>query len=483
MIPRHRTALTRDGLSRPVRLALRDGLLQSTSTFFDYGCGRGSDVRILREHGISSDGWDPNHAPDAKRHAADVVNVGYVINVIEDREERRQALKEAWQLAERVLIVTARLTLEELGQSLTRYGDGYLTSRGTFQKFYEHGELRAWIAMVLAAEPVAAAPGAFYVFKNTSDRESFLASRERRRIESPRVSGTAVIFERHRDALESIVPFFGARGRLPTVDEVPAVGGLLQSVPRISAILRTLRSVIGAEQFDQVVLERQQDLLVYLALARFEKRPALHRLPHDVQLDIRALFRSYSVACEAADMLLLAVGQRQQREVAFRDTSIGKCTGNALYVHVSALGRLPMLLRVYEGCARAYVGTVEGATLVKLHRLKHQVSYLSYPLFDREAHPKLAGSLVVRLGELAVDYRDYSSWQDPPVLHRKELFLPEHYPKRALFARLTRAEERLGLLNDSARIGTATGWGAVLDRAGVAIRGHRIVRRPTNQPH
>jgi len=433
----------------------------------------------LRELGIASAGWDPNHAPDARRHPADVVNVGYVINVIEDVEERRQVLEEAWRLAERVLIVTARLTLEELGQNLTPYGDGYLTSRGTFQKFYDHGELRAWITTVLGADPVAATPGAFYVFKKSSDRESFLARRERRRVESLRVSGTAVIFERHRDSLESVVPFFAARGRLPSVDEVPAAGVLLQSIPRISTILQALRSVIGAEQFDQVVLERQQDLLVYLALARFEKRPALHRLPHDLQLDIRALFRSYLAACEAADALLLSVGQSQERDLAFRDASIGKRTGNALYVHVSALGKLPMLLRVYEGCARAYVGTVEGATLVKLHRFKHQVSYLSYPSFDREAHPKLTGSPVVRLGDLTVDYRDFSSWQDPPVLHRKELFVPEHYPRRATFARLTQSEERLGLLSDSTRIGTASGWRAALDGAGVAIRGHRIVRRST----
>jgi DNA phosphorothioation-associated putative methyltransferase len=232
--------------------------------------------------------------------------------------------------------------------------------------------------------------------------------------------------------------------------------------------------------FDRIVVERQQDLLVYLALAKFDKRPSLQRLPADIQLDIRSLFPTYAIACERADRLLLQVGDRNSREAAFQESVIGKLTGSALYVHVSAVHRLPVLLRLYEGCARAFVGAVEGTTLVKLHRMKHQVSYLSYPGFDRDAHPVLAGSLVVRLRDLVVDYRDYSTWTDPPLLHRKELFVGDDYPRRALFARLTAQEERLGILSDGAGIGTVAGWNARLRQSGVAIRGHRVVR--TNAP-
>ena len=38
--------------------------------------------------------------------------------------------------------------------------------------------------------------------------------------------------------------------------------------------------------------------------------------------------------------------------------------------------RLPEVLRVYEGCARALSGNVRNATLIKMHRLKSQMSYL-----------------------------------------------------------------------------------------------------------
>ena len=73
---------------------------------------------------------------------ADVVNLAYVVNVIESDAERRDALSGAWGLIERTLIVTARLKFQELGQDLRPFADGYLTTRGTFERFYDHSELR-----------------------------------------------------------------------------------------------------------------------------------------------------------------------------------------------------------------------------------------------------------------------------------------------------------------------------------------------------
>lgn len=43
-ILRHRTAILRRKFSKPVQLLLDDGILDSTTTFFDYGCGQGEDV-------------------------------------------------------------------------------------------------------------------------------------------------------------------------------------------------------------------------------------------------------------------------------------------------------------------------------------------------------------------------------------------------------------------------------------------------------
>ncbi|WP_296645262.1 hypothetical protein, partial [Roseinatronobacter sp.] len=56
---------------------------------FDYGCGFGSDIEGLQAAGISAAGWDPYYAPDQPCEPAHVVNLGFVLNVIETAAERQ----------------------------------------------------------------------------------------------------------------------------------------------------------------------------------------------------------------------------------------------------------------------------------------------------------------------------------------------------------------------------------------------------------
>ncbi|MBO9484508.1 hypothetical protein [Salinisphaera sp. G21_0] len=57
---------------------------------FDYGCGHGDDLSELQAHGITASGWDPNWRPEGEKTEGDLVNFGYVINVIEDLEVTSQ---------------------------------------------------------------------------------------------------------------------------------------------------------------------------------------------------------------------------------------------------------------------------------------------------------------------------------------------------------------------------------------------------------
>jgi hypothetical protein len=63
------------------------------------------------------------------------------------------------------------------------------------------------------------------------------------------------------------------------------------------------------------------------------------------------------------------------------------------FMSTSAIDHLPASLRVFEGCARAYIGRVAGANIVKLNRLEPKVSYLTYPHIEDDPHPALAHSL------------------------------------------------------------------------------------------
>jgi len=216
---------------------------------------------------------------------------------------------------------------------------------------------------------------------------------------------------------------------------------------------------------------------VYIALSRFGKRPKWSELPRDLQLDIRAFFTSYQTACELADALLFSIGDLKTVDRTIRECSVGKQTPTALYVHISALHLLPTELRLYEGCARGYMGVCEEATVVKLCRDAPRVSYLAYPDFDEVPHPALGSSLVVPLQTYRIENRDYMNSKNRPILHRKEDFVPPDYPLREKFVRLTKQEERFGLYGDTKRIGTQEGWAEALTQAGVELRGHRVVRR------
>ena len=173
-ISRERTAISRTQLSRPVRLALEDGVITEGDSVFDFGCGRGEDLRQLKRLGFACNGWDPAFRSDVPLHSAPVVNIGYVVNVIEDARERVETLKSAWELAEKVLVVSARLTLEAQRVKASEFQDGVVTSAGTFQKFYGQQELRTWIDQTLGVRSVPTAPGVFYVFRESEDREQFI---------------------------------------------------------------------------------------------------------------------------------------------------------------------------------------------------------------------------------------------------------------------------------------------------------------------
>jgi DNA phosphorothioation-associated putative methyltransferase len=226
---------------------------------------------------------------------------------------------------------------------------------------------------------------------------------------------------------------------------------------------------------------RVQDVLVYLALSRFPNRCKFSDLPESTRLDIRAFFGTYSRACEQADVLLFSAGKPEAINNACSSSPVGKITPDALYLHESALGDLPPLLRVYEGCARVLVGRVEGGNIIKLHRTKPAVSYLSYPEFETVAHPPLCGSLKVDLQKLRVKYLDYAGSENRPILHRKEQFISSTNPSHSKFARSTRQEERKKLFDDPNLIGYERFWQDLIQSRGLRIVGHRLMRRMDGQ--
>lgn len=476
-IPRHRTALARKELSKPIRLALNDGLITGSVSVLDYGCGQGEDIRRLRKQDIKCSGWDPAFHPGGERIPSDIVNLGYVVNVIEDTEERAQSLQQAWDLARTALIVSARLLAEARDTALSRFGDGHLTGRETFQKFFDQQELRNWIDQTLGVKSVPAAPGIFYVFREHSEREAFLAARYRRRYQVPRLKRSEALFEEHKELLEPLIEFVSQRGRSPDASEIEGSDAIIEVFGTIRRAFTTVSRVIGDEHWERLRRACALDLLVYLALSRFDGRPKFHQLPEEIRRDVRAFFSTYTNATESADVLLFSLGDQEVIDAACLGSSTGKITPTALYFHESALGALGPIPRIYEGCARSYLGRVDGANIIKLNRQKPQVSYLCYPDFEKDPHPALQSSTSVNLQTFRVKVRHYEHSANPPILHRKDTFVDEGHPLKAKFERLTKQEERWGLYETLNKIGNKMGWSEVLETKRLRLRGHRIVMK------
>ncbi len=176
-IERHKRVLVRYELSKPVRTLLEYGQLRPGVTFFDYGCGQGGDVTGLRNLGYAADGWDLVHRPDGGKTEADVVNLGYVLNVIEDPAERLATLVDAFRHTRRLLVVSALIRETVDTETAATFGDGVLTKRNTFQKYFDQPELQQYVEDALETTVVPVSLGIFYVFRDPVAQQDFIETR------------------------------------------------------------------------------------------------------------------------------------------------------------------------------------------------------------------------------------------------------------------------------------------------------------------
>jgi DNA phosphorothioation-associated putative methyltransferase len=473
-IDRHKAALPRKELSRPVRIALEAELFTPGATFFDYGCGYGVDWQKISELGYESAGWDPYYLPDAPLQSADIVNLGYVINVIEDFTERQAALIKAWELTREVLIVSAQVLIDDLRRGLVAFGDGVLTNRNTFQKYYEQEELKIYIDRILKVDSIPVSLGVYLVFRDEARAETFRASRFFSRVRTPRIKVEAINFEDYRELLTPLMDFYAKRGRLPVNRELPEEAAIKDQFGTYNRAFKLILQATDRNEWDAIAEQRRQDLLVYLALSKFGDRPSIRKLSPEFKADVQGLFGSYKEACLVADMLLLNVGDLSKIANLCKTSSIGKQLNHALAIHISALEKLPPLLRLYEGCASRNFNRLEAANVIKFYYNKPKISYLVYEDFDLIAHPTLQATLEVDLQNLAVIYHDISDEYNPVILHRKDALVAPDYHLYDKFARLTKREEKLGLLNNLSTIGRLRNWSRCLNEKHLKLEGHNL---------
>lgn len=143
------TALHRSSPSFPARMLYEMDLLEGK--IFDWGCGRGSDLAYFRSKGFEVEGWDPVHRKETPpsqfvSESFNLVHCAFVLNTLEDPEERIKVLQEIHDFlpATGYLSLTVRSETDILRRKKTtwkKHGDGWVTTRGTFQKGYTAEQL------------------------------------------------------------------------------------------------------------------------------------------------------------------------------------------------------------------------------------------------------------------------------------------------------------------------------------------------------
>jgi len=444
VIPRHRTAIRRFQYSKPISLAVSHRLIREDCTVLDYGCGRGEDVSLLQKNGMKANGWDPHFRPDAPLKPADVVNLGYVLNVIENPAERTDTLRKAYALALRALVVAVRVD-----QSLDKgipFQDGLITSRGAFQKIYSQSEFRQFVGETLGVRAHVAGLGVTYAFKEKTEEERYVADTAFRRTVNYQKNA---VEEFEADELgAALIERVRKIGRMPLDEEFAEYPALEENFGSRARIARLVWRAVHPETLDEVQKQRRDELLVALAMIRLQgSKPMLFKmLPPEVQADIKSLWTSYQHSLKESEGFLYGMGNPALVKATIDGVSFGKKLPEDFYFHLSQEPLLPPLLRLVVFAARQIVGDVE-CDLVKISTDGRKVSFLRYPDFERVPHPELNYSVKVYLPKASHSFRDYADSTNPPILHRKEAFLDEFHPQYRQLVYLSEKEQALGLLS------------------------------------
>jgi DNA phosphorothioation-associated putative methyltransferase len=423
----------------------RYGLLDGSYRLFDYGCGRGDDVRGLLGNGFSAAGWDPYYAPDNAIHAADIVNLGFVINVIEDFDERLDALTRAWSLTERLLVVSVMLVNSNDPRGET-FRDGVMTQRGTFQKYFTQSEIKEFIEQVLGEDAIAVAPGVLYVFRDKGAEQRFLVDRyrskhnrlrdpcprDRAHQQEPRRDRAAAKHDAYREPLDRLWELWLALGRKPDKSEVEDLAILAEGFGSLTKALRFLEECHDPAEIERAGASRATDLEVYFALNQFTDRKPYKHIDRGLQQDIKHFFGDVAGAKARALTLLLQIANLEAIDQACRNASeqgLGWFEkGQYLQLHVGLVEQLPPLLRVYVGCAAVLYGDHRNADLVKIHTRSGKVSLMRFDDFEGQPLPRMVERVKIKLRQQNIDYFAYGEDYQPPFLYHKSRYINEEFP-------------------------------------------------------
>jgi DNA phosphorothioation-associated putative methyltransferase len=442
-IERDKTAIVRYELSASMKVLAKHSFLNGQYTIFDYGCGRGDDLRELEAHGLDALGWDPNFLPDADKVNADLVNIGFVINVIEERNERMEAIQGAWELTDKLLVISAMLANESYLARFTPYKDGIITSRNTFQKYFTQSELKMFIELSLEESAIAVAPGIYFVFKDKYLEQDYLQNRYKRTRtweQKPKPvdikeANTQLLLTKHSELFEEYWKTCLLLGRAPAKDEFSKADELIELVGTMKKSFRLCLNFYGNNDFAIAQQMRTEDLLVYFAVGHFDKKKTYKHQPEQTKRDIKAFFDTNKNAQMLAKELLFQIADVEMIEAECLEAhkTLPKSVlaeefekPHSLTFHKQYLDLLSPLLRVYVSSALQLYGELEDIQLIKIHINSGKLTLLGYEDFVQSSTPKLKERVKIKMADQDVDFFDYIDEHSEAALSNKADYICEN---------------------------------------------------------
>lgn len=442
-IVRHKTAIKRDRFSLPIRTAISRGLLKKNFDVLDYGCGHGDDVKLLINNGFKALGWDPHYSPSLPTQTTyDFVNLGFVLNVIEDPDERAQTLQKAYDYSNKVTLVSCMLS-GDMNQKISRpFNDGFVSSAGTFQKYYLQSELREYIEQEIKVTAHAIGPGIFAIIKDPELLEDFEylslpeSNSSHHRNRTVLKEFNFEILSSHKNRLASrkklftvSYDFFSRHARFPTFEEAISLnqGAIIHN--ELKHILLKLNQTLDQTYVTQVSESVQNELLKKFCIRKFIKLRESFPLTQTLKRDIRNLFKNQTNLKRKADLLLFELGNSALIKQDVQAAVSAKCgvTLNEKFIfHKRKLSELPLRLQTLIALANYLCGNFDEPSLYQIHLNSPKVSMLDFYDFENSAVPILKTRKKVDFMSNSTLYKEYSSKKNLRLTLLKSPFMSEN---------------------------------------------------------
>ena len=444
-VQRHLTALSRSSLSAPVQLMIGHGLITKEIEIFDYGCGKGDDLKGLNELGYKCKGWDPHFASENSIETADIVNLGFVVNVIEDPVERVEAIQKSFNLARIAIIISVMLHSKD--RQGKPYRDGFISSRNTFQKYFSQDEFKDYLQNILEIEPIMIGPGIAIVFADKEAEQAFLMGRYRSsnvarrllnsrfsprsirvdralKIRSPRITKAEREIEKLQPVLNTLWTQALELGRFPESHEIENNYELLKIISLVRA-KRLIWTNFDLRLLEESAKTRSSEIKLFLAERQFSKQSPYKELNLRLRTDIKTFFGDYKTANqEALKLLVDSANPDKIRDACEEAASEGlgwlDTNNHSLQLHSSLVERLPIILRAYVTCGLVLWNNIDEFHIIKIHIASGKLTLLQYANFENEAIPLLIKRIKINIPKLDYDVFEYDSinFSPPPLLFK-----------------------------------------------------------------